>query len=513
MRTRLVLAAVGALAAAVILPGAAAAGQCLGDLAEWQVSPAATDPAIDHALDDHYVYVHPDLPLQDELVVWFPGSCGRPERYRRLLREAALQGFRTIGLAYSNCPSVTGVCSTLEPSNPDCLEEVRRERLDGLNHSAAIALDTVPANSIENRLVKLLLHLDTVDPGRGWASFVDGGTPRWEDMVLAGHSQGGGYGPLVALDHQVGRVVSFAGTDRYAGAPAPWTQEPHVTPADRYFMVGHVQDNLPAKLSVWDAYGVPGGLVVFEATPEPFGGGHRIITNLDPSTGDPGDVHGSIAGDSVTPVAEDGETPLLAPAWRYVFGGSAETVIHVPADLLKLVDGVVAVKPKKKSFKFKSATKKDPVEHRIVLPVAGSSGDPTLHGARLEVMNAFGSGELADAFLPASGWTRLGPAPVTKGYRYRGEPDDAITKVVLKEDKVTVRARGEAWCYSLDEPTQQTMGVRIRFGDGLELCAVADARESGNPPSTANHDRVDLFRGVKDAPPPEFCPLSPRPAL
>ena len=40
---------------------------------------ASTEPGIDRALDDHYVCVHPDRPLLDQLVVFLPGWCGRPE--------------------------------------------------------------------------------------------------------------------------------------------------------------------------------------------------------------------------------------------------------------------------------------------------------------------------------------------------------------------------------------------------------------------------------------------------
>ncbi len=509
------LAAAAAAAVSLLLVPGSHAGVCLGDPLEIVVAPAATDPGIDQYLDDHYVYVHPDLPLRGELVVWLPGSCGRPENYRMILREAALQGYRTIGLRYANCPSLAALCHPEQPGDPDCYEDVRRERLDGAQHTDVIDLDESPANSISNRLVKLLLHLETIDPGRGWASFVDGGAPRWSDMVLAGHSQGGGYPPLVALDHLVGRVVMFAGTDTLpaGGGPAPWTSKPHVTPSDRYFVVGHVRDNLLAKLSVWDALGVPGVVIDADSTPEPFDGGHRLVTNLQPETGDDDDVHGSIAGDRATPLGADGATPLLAPVWRYVLGASTDEVVLVPTKILKLADGVEAERPKKRSVRFKSDTKSETAERRIVLPAVGSLGDPTLHGARLQVMNAADSGELADVHLPASGWILLGTPVFPKGYRYRGEPDAAIDKVVLKTNRVTVKGRGAEWCYTLDEPSQVRMGVRLRFGDALVLCAEASARTSGNPPSTATHDLVDRFRSAKDAAAPLVCPQPPRPPL
>jgi len=150
---------------------------------------------------------------------------------------------------------------------------------------------------------------------------------------------------------------------------------------------------------------------VAEATPEPFEHGHRIITDLDPQTGDPGDVHGSIAGDSVTPLAADGATPLLAAAWRHVLGATADVVTMVPTTVLKLTDGIEASKPQKRAIRFKAKTDKEPVENRIFLPAAGSVGDPTLYGARLQVMNAADGGELAEAYLPPDGWSLLKAVP------------------------------------------------------------------------------------------------------
>lgn len=44
------------------------------------------------------------------LVVFFPGTGGKPEGTRRLFNVVAQQGYRVIGLEYNDVPSVQQVC-------------------------------------------------------------------------------------------------------------------------------------------------------------------------------------------------------------------------------------------------------------------------------------------------------------------------------------------------------------------------------------------------------------------
>lgn len=97
------------------------------------------------------------LPPRPQLVVWFPGCCAPPPPYRVLLREAASSGYRVLGLNYPNCPEVHETCNAHQPIDPDCQEEMRTERLFGVDASPLITV--TPANSIRNRLVKLLEYL------------------------------------------------------------------------------------------------------------------------------------------------------------------------------------------------------------------------------------------------------------------------------------------------------------------------------------------------------------------
>ena len=59
--------------------------------------------------------------------------------------------------------------------------------------------------------------------------------------------------------------------------------------------------------------------------------------------------------------------------------------------------------PSARKVTFKSKTKTDPVQNRVVVPAQGRAGDPTVDGATLVVYNSAGSGEKATVALPGGG--------------------------------------------------------------------------------------------------------------
>jgi hypothetical protein len=79
--------------------------------------------------------------------------------------------------------------------------------------------------------------------------------------------------------------------------------------------------------------------------------------------------------------------------------------------------------------------------------------------------------------------------------------------VTVANDRITVTGGGSAWPFTLDEPRQGTLAVRLDLGTGASWCAAAPARAIGTPPSTARDDTRDRFNGQRKAPPPEQCPV------
>src|SRR6185369_11313051 len=111
--------------------------------------------------------------------------------------------------------------------------------------------------------------------------------------------------------------------------------------------------------------------------------------------------------------------------------------------------------PDSRRFSFKSSTKADPPANKVLVPGAGTAGDPTTAGAtgggaRLDVYDSAGSGELVTVNLPAAGWLLSG-----KGYRFRAPlKTDPVQRVTVKGDSLRVRGGHASWAYTLDEASQ-----------------------------------------------------------
>jgi hypothetical protein len=109
--------------------------------------------------------------------------------------------------------------------------------------------------------------------------------------------------------------------------------------------------------------------------------------------------------------------------------------------------------------------------------------------------------------LPIAGWSALG-GKALKGWRFKSKTGP-ITSVVVKDDTITLKGGKEGWTYTLDEPAQGRVAVRLRLGDMDGWCADDGAQAKGKPPSAANFDRPDLFKGAPKAPAPSSCPTVP----
>jgi hypothetical protein len=279
------------------------------------VRPSATDPAIDEPDEDHHVYVRASGPYNGKLLVFLPGTHGRPANTTLFLEEAARAGYHALGLDYPNERAAAQVCR----DDLDCYEGMRREVFDGTDASPGVQVS--PASSIKNRLVKLLAWLDRSHPDQGWRAFLAGREPRYETLALAGLSQGGGHAAYIAKIHQVARVIMFSSVcDADRGDPptaAAWLSAPHATPIDRYYAFDHTQDVFADKIeAAWTALGLGPRASVDKASP-PYGGSHALITSVPQPSGKK--AHTCVVGDRSTPF-QDG-APLFRDVWRYLLGG------------------------------------------------------------------------------------------------------------------------------------------------------------------------------------------------
>ncbi len=140
--------------------------------------------------------------------------------------------------------------------------------------------------------------------------------------------------------------------------------------------------------------------------------------------------------------------------------------------------------------------------------------DPVADGATLQLYNANGSGESVCLALPsvAESWRATGKA-AQPTYRYRDRfftngPCSTAQVKHGKFVKVSCRAKASPIGYSLDEPSQGAVAVRVTSG-ATTWCAVFGGRvrrDSGTDPP------VDRGRGqfnATGAPAPVACPAPP----
>ncbi|MCX5692056.1 MAG: alpha/beta hydrolase, partial [Planctomycetota bacterium] len=288
------------------------------------VLPASTDPAISGWFGAHVAAFAPTAATRDRLFVYLHGQGGTAGSATELVNSAAEVGFHAVGLTYANDWSPFNVCG----GDPACPEALRREIVDGVDRTPTIVVSR--ANSIENRLIKLLRRLDVLHPGEGWLQFIDGETIRWDLITLWGHSQGGGNAGIIAKHQAVGRVcLSAPAADGGPGSPAAWWAS-HLTPSASYFGFCHTQDAISTKLAFWSALGMApfGPLLDVAVTPSPFSNTHSLSTSVAPAVA--GQYHNSVVLDALTPRGA-GNVPVYKPVWQYMMtsvttsGGSGPT--------------------------------------------------------------------------------------------------------------------------------------------------------------------------------------------
>ena len=293
----------------------------LAPLFKDSVAPQATDRAIDRALDRHYVWLDTTARSNRKLFVFMPGNGQRPAMFQRVPEEAARLGYHVIGLMYPNSVRIIAVCGG-QPDPNSCYENARLETFDGVDRSTFVHVNK--ANSVENRLTKVLQFLADSFPDQGWSRFLAHGTPKWSQIAVSGHSQGGGEATIIAKLHVVARVVLFSSVGDSIGRQcAPWPAT-HVTPSDRYWGLADDRDTTFRPIrACWDSLGMAafGPAVAPEVSAPPYGFTHMLVTDLAPRVGT--NPHGAPSNDANTPLNPDGSCCRLREAWRYLLTARA----------------------------------------------------------------------------------------------------------------------------------------------------------------------------------------------
>jgi pimeloyl-ACP methyl ester carboxylesterase len=194
------------------------------DVTWLKVPPRATDPQIGETYNSpHYVYVNreivverrPQLPrARHQLLLYLTGTGGHWEDAKAFCDLAADLGYHVINLMYpDNIPAT--VCA--RDSDPKAFEDFRMAIIQG-GQSRHTTIER--ADSIENRLAKLLMFLRPRRPREDWGQFLNADDAiKWESIAVSGQSQGGGHAALIAIRHRVARVIC-------TGAPKDYSKRP-----------------------------------------------------------------------------------------------------------------------------------------------------------------------------------------------------------------------------------------------------------------------------------------------
>lgn len=230
------------------------------------IKPSQTDPHIKE-YNDPNVVLRPARMAGAPLMVFLPGTGGKPANPGLLLKVAAEQGYRVIGLEYNDRPAVIQVCP--KNPNPACSANFREMRIWGDGPGAPGVWN--PANeSIQGRLVSLLKLLATRYPSEGWDTFLTpDNKPAWAKIAVIGQSQGAGMAAFIAKKHLVYRVVLFSSPIDYIGGRetirdaktiqlAPWIDGSSATPADRWYAERNVREPFnPGLEKSYPELGIP----------------------------------------------------------------------------------------------------------------------------------------------------------------------------------------------------------------------------------------------------------------
>ena len=291
----------------------------------------------------------PSGTLRNKLVLVYHGTSANPQAHTELISALATDGYHVAAVRYNAVLSATGGCPDVtQDDDPDCHQALRAETVFGqgvadpegqpFDHPL---LNITRTNSAMNRTLKLVNYLAATYPAEGWDQFLlPDNTVDWNKVVLAGHSQGGGYAGVMAKTVSLGRAVYFsspADWNTVADRPADWTSKPNVTPASRQYGFGSDFDPLvpnSTAYAIWDNLGLPepatGPVLVDTVTGSqqgaPFGGSHQLHTALshNPASSAPTaglKNHGITVVDASTPRDGSGK-PIFSTngVWAYLLG-------------------------------------------------------------------------------------------------------------------------------------------------------------------------------------------------
>ncbi len=195
---------------------------------------------------------------------------------------------------------------------------------------------------------------------------------------------------------------------------------------------------------------------------------------------------------------------LVVTALCTIAHADPEVVLVGTHEMLLKDDVTPPISTGARKFTFNVRSGSAPPANQVAMPAPGSAGDPTPAGSTggggvLELYNTSGTGEVVAIPLPATSWRLAGNA--SSGFRYIYASSGPIWKIWIKGTKISIRGGKALWAYTIDEPAQASIGLRLTLGSGITWCTEALPRLGGDRPGRFQAERM------QDA--PGTCPALP----
>ena len=290
------------------------------------IAPSLTDAQLSSFNDDHQVYWNSDCTHLGKLLVHIVGTNDSPQNTQYFPSIAADNGYHVIVLSYPNTVSIPSSCRL--DSDPLCFDNMRKEIVYGGNWSPHVNVNS--ANSIVNRLQKLVLYLNINWPNQNWGQFLTVGNDiNWLLLTVSGHSQGAGHAAYLGVEQDLNRVIMFGGPNDYSeyfNDTPNWLDIPRATADSSYFGFINKYDGVidyQEQLEHWNELNLSlfGDTVEVSSSYCPFEWSHQLYASEDFGNG--GVNHGSMIRNLDTPL-DPMQVPIYAPIWRYLLGINAQ---------------------------------------------------------------------------------------------------------------------------------------------------------------------------------------------
>ncbi|HEY2388732.1 MAG TPA: hypothetical protein VGK30_17385 [Candidatus Binatia bacterium] len=217
------------------------------------------------------------------------------------------------------------------------------------------------------------------------------------------------------------------------------------------------------------------------------------VAKLSGNVGNPIWTRGLIGGDAIA-VATDAANDVAVVGDRFDFFFA--TRVGPPALGKSIVVQDKATDPTKRKIQVQVKDKE------FFASGPGSTGDPTLAGATLEITNPT-SHETVTLALPAMNWKGSGKPAGAKGYKYADKKpfEGPCTAASLKSGQWKVACKGDQIGFTLDEPSQGSLAATLTMGTESS-CLLFGGTIKKDIPTVGK--TTGAFQ-AKDAPAPAGC--------